>query len=419
MPTTPAATPHRPPASALGAGAARNDRTRRLRTWYLVHKWTSLVCTLFLLIVCLTGLPLVFSDEIDALLSDDAPFATVPADAPRVCLGTLAADALRRHPGEIVTSIYVQDDAPAVWVWLAPSWKSFANDEGSRHYVKFDAHTGHLVKASGAPGQQARSFMDVMLSLHTDLFAGLPGELFLGAMALCFVAALVSGVVLYAPFMRHLPFGTVRAERAPRLRWLDLHNLLGIATLAWMGVVGVTGAINELSAPLFGLWMRTDVTALLEPWQGLPPPAIDQLVSPQVAFDTVARALPGMRVTGVVYPGSDQGSAHHYVLWTRGTTALTSRLFSPVLVDARTGALTRVIGMPWYLRALEISRPLHFGDYGGLPLKGMWALLDLISIAVLGSGLYLWIARRNANGARLAQLARAHDAPARAPRGVA
>jgi uncharacterized iron-regulated membrane protein len=63
-----------------------------------------------------------------------------------------------------------------------------------------------------------------------------------------------------------------------------------------------------------------------------------------------------------------------------------------------------VVKMPWYLRALEVSRPLHFGDYGGLPLKVLWALLDLITIVLLGSGLYLWIARRQSHAARLARI---------------
>ncbi|WHZ14159.1 MAG: hypothetical protein OJF52_000994 [Nitrospira sp.] len=31
---------------------------------YLIHRWTSLVCTAFLLLLCLTGLPLIFWDEI-------------------------------------------------------------------------------------------------------------------------------------------------------------------------------------------------------------------------------------------------------------------------------------------------------------------------------------------------------------------
>ena len=53
-------------------------------------------------------------------------------------------------------------------------------------------------------------------------------------------------------------------------------------------------------------------------------------------------------------------------------------------------------GLPWYLRALEVSRPLHFGDYGGMPLKVIWALFDVALIAVLISGVYLWLSRRKA-----------------------
>jgi len=44
---------------------------------------------------------------------------------------------------------------------------------------------------------------------------------------------------------------------------------------------------------------------------------------------------------------------------------------------------------------LQISRPLHFGDYGGVPLKVIWAAFDLAIIFVLVSGLYLWFARRS------------------------
>ena len=82
---------------------------------------------------------------------------------------------------------------------------------------------------------------------------GFPGELFLGGMALLFVVAIVSGVVIYGPFMRKLDFGTVRTGRSRRLKWLDLHNLLGVVTLGWTLVVGATGVINELSTPVRAL----------------------------------------------------------------------------------------------------------------------------------------------------------------------
>ncbi|WP_245269972.1 PepSY domain-containing protein [Nitrobacter hamburgensis] len=45
---------------------------KTLRKWSCVHKWSSIVCTLFMLMLCITSLPLIFHDEIYALLHDQA-----------------------------------------------------------------------------------------------------------------------------------------------------------------------------------------------------------------------------------------------------------------------------------------------------------------------------------------------------------
>jgi uncharacterized iron-regulated membrane protein len=362
-----------------------------LRRWLWVHKWASLVCTLFLLVICITALPLIFREEVRGALDDSPPYAAVPNGTAKVSLDRLAGAARQMYPGEIIGSIFVDDDEPKTVVFMAPSWAAFIANRKAAHWIKFDSHTGQVLKQSKPFDGDGRPFLDIMLNLHRDLFAGLPGALFMGAMALLFVAAAVSGVILYAPFMRRRDFGTVCLDRSPRRKWLDLHNLLGIVTVTWGLVLGITGMINELSKPLFGLWQMTEVKEMLAPFRGKPVPAEFELSSPQAAYDTVRAALPGMTATSVVFPGSPFGSPYHYLIWTKGREPLTSRLFSPVLVDARTGALASAIRMPWYLRALEVSRPLHFGDYGGLPLKIIWALLDLVTILILGSGLYLWL----------------------------
>ncbi|MBS0541170.1 MAG: PepSY domain-containing protein, partial [Proteobacteria bacterium] len=242
--------------------------------------------------------------------------------------------------------------------------------------------------------QRSLDFLEFVVRLHRNLFLDLPGDLFLGVMGLLFVAAIVSGIALYKPFARKIDFGEIRNRRGARIRWLDLHNLLGIVTLAWGLVVGVTGVVNELAVPLFGLWQKTDVKAMIEPYRGHQAPTLGELATVQGVFDTTRRELPGMVTSSVAFPGSPFGTPYHYMVWTKGNSPLTSRLFSPVLVDARTGAIQSVVKMPWYLSALEVSRPLHFGDYGGLPLKIIWALLDLVTIFVLGSGVYLWLSRR-------------------------
>lgn len=379
------------------------------RKWFWVHKWSSLLCTLFLLVICLTGLPLVFSDEIEPWLDNGLPPASVPAGTPNVSLDRLAQLSRQMYPGHVIVSIYKDDEEPTVNVFMAPSWEALRADRRSRHWITFDAHTARVLKQTNV-AESTRTFLGLMLTLHRDLFAGLPGELFMGLMGLLFVIAIVSGVAVYGPFMRKLDFGTVRTGRSTRLRWLDLHNLLGVVTLAWGLVVGTTGVINELSKPMFALWQQTDVKAMLTTFKDRPAVAISDLSSPQAAFETAQAALPDMIARGVVFPGSDDSTPYHYVVWAKGREPLTSRLFSPVLVDARSGQLEGLVTMPWYLRALEVSRPLHFGDYGGLPMKIIWALLDLVTIAVLGSGLYLWLSRRASSPTAETELMESHAA---------
>ncbi|MBB2205838.1 PepSY-associated TM helix domain-containing protein [Gluconacetobacter takamatsuzukensis] len=380
--------------------------TATLRRWFVVHKWTSLACTLFLLVVCVTGLPMLFSEQIwDTFVGDDdPPYAVLPPGTPNASLDVIVENARALYPSHIVTQVSPDDDEPAVLVSMAPSWQALKDDEKfpnrhSGHWIKFDARTAKVVEQSPPADKPApRTWTGIILGtctrLHMNLFAGLPGALFMGAMGGLFVASLVSGTVLYGRFMKRLPFGAVRRDRAARLTWLDLHNLLGAATLVWALVVGFTGFINELQTPLFGLWRVTDVRQILKPYANLPVAAQDHLSSVQAAFDVAAKASPGNEVTGLAFPGAPFGSPVHYVLWTRGATPLRARLFTPILVDARTGELTGAYPMPWYLRFLEISRPLHFGDYGGMPLKILWAWLDLVVIAVLISGIVLWAAKR-------------------------
>jgi uncharacterized iron-regulated membrane protein len=105
-------------------------------------------------------------------------------------------------------------------------------------------------------------------------------------------------------------------------------------------------------------------------------------------------ALPGMEPSFIAYPGARFTSERHFAVFMRGTSPLTSRLLTPVLVDGETGKLSAVREMPWYVTALLMSQPLHFGDYGGAPLKIIWPLLDLGLIVVLASGIFLWLRKR-------------------------
>ena len=363
-----------------------------VKSWFWVHKWTSLVCTLFMLMLCVTGLPLIFAHEIDHALGHtiEAP-PLVGAVEQKADIDGIMADAEARMPGHVAQFIVRDPDEPElIFVRLG---KTIDDIEASAFYT-YDGRTGAFLKDYPLD----EGIMNVLLRLHIDMFMGLPGTLFLGCMGLLLVASLVSGVVLYGPYMRKLQFGTVRRARSSRIKWLDLHNLLGIVTFVWLLVVGVTGVVNTLSAPIFGRWQSTELAKMTAPYRD----GQTEERSSRLEGGATGRALavaeavsPDLRLSFMALPGNPFAGSAHYVAFMQGTTPWTSKLLTPLLLDGRTGQLLERGRMPWYVSALLVSQPLHFGDYGGLPLKILWTMLDMISIFVLVSGLYLWIKRRH------------------------
>lgn len=85
---------------------------RSLRIWAWLHKWTSLVCTVFMLLLCLTGLPLIFHHEIGHLLGTEVEAPEMPAGAPRDDLDQVVAAARALHPGKAVQFVSLDKEEP-------------------------------------------------------------------------------------------------------------------------------------------------------------------------------------------------------------------------------------------------------------------------------------------------------------------
>jgi uncharacterized iron-regulated membrane protein len=356
-----------------------------IKAWSWVHKWTSLLCTLFLLMLCLTGLPLIFHDEIDGALNPDSWMPANPA-AEHLTLDEILDTALESRPGEVPIFMSFDIERPVVNVTSGPS----ADAPGSAmHFASFDLTSGNLVP----PADNGESVMEFILQLHTDMFLGLPGMLFLGFMGILFALSVVSGVVLYAPFMRKLEFGTVRRQQSKRLKWLDYHNLLGIVAVAWLLVVGLTGVINTLEEPIIETWKSQELADLVASNEGVTASA--SRASLDAAVSAAIEEAPDMELQFVAFPGSGFSTKAHYAVFLHGRTPVSEHVIAPVLIHAGTGEVAGLREMPWYAKALSLSRPLHFGDYGGLLLKLVWAVLDLLTIFLLVTGVYLWLVRGN------------------------
>ncbi len=359
-------------------------KRKAYRRWFWLHKWSSLVCALFMLVLFATGLPLIFHHEIDHWLGYASELPRIEHAGPDADVDEIVERALAMRPGETVQFLVREPDEPdALYVRLGTSVESA--DMSS--FMTFDARTGEYV----GEYPLGQGVMNFMLRLHVDFFAGLPGTLFLGFMGLLLLASIVSGVAVYGPHARKSGFARVRRERASRLRWLDLHNLLGIITLVWLLVVTVTGVINTLSIPIFAEWQATELAEMTGDHADRDAP--ERMADLDAVLDAAAGAAPDKQLSFLAFPGNEFASPHHFNAFMQGETALTSRLIAPVLIDAETAEVATIGEMPWTVTTLMLSQPLHFGDYGGMPLKILWALLTGLSTVVLGSGIYLWLKR--------------------------
>ncbi len=374
------------------------------RFWDWTHTWSSLVCTGFMLVVCVTGLPLIFSDEIGELSGHAFRQAAMPAGTARATTDKVAAAALAHVPGKVPLYLFREDDEPDLWYVKLDT--RVDTDERNAVLVSIDARDASVL---GIP-EFGKGFMGLVYRLHVDLFADLPGKLFLGLMGLLMLVAIVSGLVLYPPYMRKLEFGTVRHERGGRIRWLDLHNLLGIITLCWALVVGATGVVNTWADLILKAWQQEQMTRLASGNAALvlrgdraEAAAARDTGPAQFALAQALKAEPDMKLEMMAWPGTLLSTREHFAVILRGDTPLTSRLRQALLVNPETGDVLRAGERPWYVTLFQLSQPLHFGDYGAMPLKLLWAALDLLTIVVLVSGLYLWVARRRRTGDRLRQ----------------
>ena len=372
---------------------------KTIKTWFNIHKWTSLICTLFLLMLCITGLPLIFHEEIEELEGKPKLAKELPAGTPAAGLDKLAETAISQYPKKVIRYIFWDEHEPNTTTFSL----SDSIDAPAENYtnVILDDRTAEVLEV---PKVQ-EGFMYIMLQMHIDMFLGIGGKLFLGLMGLLFVAAIVSGIMLYSPIMKRFDFGMVRTEKSTRLKWLDMHNLLGAVTIVWCTVVGLTGVINTLSDVVLGLWQIGQLSEMTAPYKDAKP-LTGKLSSLDGAMKVAQEAAPEMERSIITFPGTVFTSKHHYAVFMKGNTPLTKRIIKPALIDAKTGLLTDMRDMPWFVNTLFISEPLHFGDYGGLPLKIIWALFDIATIVVLGSGLYLWFARNKATRAHINRLSK-------------
>jgi len=368
----------------------------RRRLWQL-HSWFGLIAGLGLLVIGATGSLLVFHDEIEAWLHPEyMVVAATPAG--RLAPDALLAAAHRALPDYEVTGWLVRGADEAGY---ADALYVIRHGGNEWQIATLDPYTGGLL---ASPRPDTRTFTGWLLELHYTFFAGHAGLLAAGLFAVLLCALGLTGAWLYRDFWRHV--FTLRWGRGARLLFSDLHKFVGITTVAFNFVLGFTGAYWNLPHVL-GEWTQS------EPAQ---PKIAGRLYGPALSLDRAiadaARRLPGFQTNFISLPSQPGGNVVLYGAPRAAGFTLRSPYGSTVSYDAQTGAHLATYDLRTagaWTQAVDAFRPLHYGTFGGWPIKVLWTLGGLAPGVLAVSGFALWWLRRRSAAADSRRLRPARD----------
>ena len=356
-----------------------------LKTHLPLHTWCGVVSALFLIVCFLAGALTLFLDDLNRWAAPPPP-SVMPAPDARQQAQLL--DYMAAHP-EITTTFTLHlrttADAPAPLSWERDGEQFWATRDANGQWRRFSAP----LPALG----------EVLDDLHRT--AGIPGAVggyTMGVVAVLYALALISGTVLLLPRLKRQLFA-LRPEGGRRRAWLDLHNLLGLTALPFHLVIAITTAVFVFYAPLEqamrALSPAADTDVAETAGQG-------ELLPPATLLARAQAFAPALQAERMVFDALDD-RAEALVVVLGGTATGGRRLY--VALNPYGGALRyRNSGGSFYHAASDAFAALHFGNYGGYPLRWLYFVLALAGAVLFYTGNLLWLGKRARGERRDVQL---------------
>ena len=352
------------------------------------HSALGLAFAALIYLVCFSGSVAVFTYEFNRW---EQPAGPVLHDAAPSAVDAAFRAALAKNPK--AHDLFIRLPEPA-----SPRLSVHGEDaRGVEHTYVADA-AGRLVAEQKLPWSAFQA------DLHTTLH--LPrtwGGFIVGLTGVALLSSLISGVLSHPRAFKDA--FALRWGGSKRLQEADLHNRISVWGLPFHLTVSLTGAFLGLTTIIVGVLalatFKGDTGKAYALFRG---PAVADAPRPATRLIDLAGVLESLRTRSpdarasyilVEHPG-ETGQHANVNLVTEGRL---SRGETVVLDGA--GRPLGEVGYesgPTGLRLLGAMTPLHFGWFGGWPVKVAYFLLGLGLTAVTSSGVAIWLARRRDKG---------------------
>lgn len=377
-------------------------RTDIVRMYRHIHSWIGVACGLALFIAFYAGALTMFEIPLQRWAT---PPSALPSPPPLSATQALLDAMLAARP-EIASAYYVNvatgPETPARVSWLKEARRSRDDDGPIVEFGAALAPDGQWVSAR----LEAAPVTGLIDRLHQQVGLPLPHEAAMvvtGGIALLYGVALFSGFVTILPTVLRDLFALRLGDSVKRL-WLDVHNALGVVSLPFHLVMALSVVVFAFHD---GFYATQDAVVyegdLQQQWaQGRPPhPESDPaaaLLTPDELVDRVVAQAPGFAPTRLEYSTDAGGRVSARVLGADPRYALRGPTFGIAAVDPYDGRLLQTDYLPGHqpVYAAIVSNffALHFGNYGGNPIRWAYFMLGLTGALVFYTGNLLWIESR-------------------------
>ncbi len=245
--------------------------------------------------------------------------------------------------------------------------------------------TGEILHLRGGGKDIAHNFMGWLSVFHNSFHLHKKGEWLLGVFAVVFMISITTGVVLYRKNIV-----SVLLFRKKIFRKANLHQLIGVYALLF-----------NLMICLTGFWMqryvfKKEFYASEQPYTPVIKPSLPLFFNVDSALQGVKKQYPAF--TGYIIYFAPTIHRKTAVYGSQETNSfIHSKKFADVVFLDSVGGIARTAFVNQISSANRydiINSQIHFGRYGGLPVKILYSLFGLTGGLLSVTGFLLWVRQK-------------------------
>lgn len=346
---------------------------------FQVHLWAGVAVALYILAISVSGSILVYQRD----LQDDAPRLADDHGTASTRFDQTVAVAQARYPGEPLVDIDLR-------TWNRRVVPVGLKAGGRERIVYVDSATQRIV---GNEILQARHpVLQFLEDLHNELAAGRSGAVVNGIGGFLLTLMSITGIVLWWP-------GKKNWKRAVKVKWdarwarlnWDLHSAFGFWTVVLIAMWGITGAYFIFPQPFQrGIAHFSSMAHMQEKeshWR-----TSQGVRGPDAYIHKAQQLYPDAQLAYFFMNTGQDGGVVKVFLSRNPAQSLTILedvvSFDPATLEVLSDISTRNL-TPGEKLSLAVYS-IHFGDFGGQPIKFLWCVLGLTPALLTVTGLIMW-----------------------------